>query len=219
MNTQKFTNLFFLKLAVTLICCSCQQKLLEEFKVYTNDFSSMDLQDIESDRGIFIFNEVPVLGNFNNEGFVLTLRNLPNHDMVRIEFDLYIHNYWNGNSQGIEGPDIWKMEVDNVEIVNTTFANTPCESTYCQYQSFPENIFRSFPPRTGSVNTPLPGLFEQQFNLGWTTKYRITKILNHDRTQLILRCYDELKQENALNPHEDESWSIGNLEVVLLNVY
>ena len=202
------TNLFF----------SCQEKLLEELTVYSNDFSLLDLQGIESDEGLYSYNGSHVLGLFNNQGFTLTLDNLPNHNMVRISIDLYIHNYWNGNSPEIDGPDIWKMLLDNSTIINTTFANTPCASTYCQYQSYPENIFRSFAPKTEAVDVNLPGLFEQTSNIGWTTLYRIHKIIPHTQNTLSLQCYDQLRQENALIPKEDESWSVGKIEVSVLNV-
>jgi len=201
-----------------LLYASCQQKLLDELNVYTNDFSNLDLQGIESDQGVAHFNGSQVLGFFNNGGFKLELNNLPAHNMVKINMDLHIHNYWNGNSQGVEGPDIWKMLVDGEEIIHTTFANTTCAATYCQYQSYPENLIRSFPPKTGADDTNLPGLYEQANNNGWTTKYRITRIINHSRNNLSLSCYDELRQENVLLPYEDESWSVGRIEVSVLNV-
>jgi len=197
---------------------SCQEKLLEELTVYSNDFSSMDLEGIESEEGLYPYNNKHVLGLFNNQGFTLSLDNLPDHNMVRISIDLYIHNYWNGNSQDIDGPDIWTMMVDNSQIINTTFANTPCASTYCQYQSYPENFIRAFTPKTDAAETNLPGLFEQHNNLGWTTLYRIHKIIPHHQKTLSIECYDKLRQENAPFPKEDESWSVGKIEVSVLNV-
>lgn len=197
---------------------SCQEKLLEELTIYSNDFSSMDLKGIESDEGVYPYNDEHVLGLFNNQGFTLTLDNLPNHNMVRITMDLYIHNYWNGNSLDIDGPDIWNMWVDNSQIINTTFSNTPCTSTYCQHQSYPENIIRTFTPKTDAAETNLPGLFEQRNNLGWTTLYKIHKIIPHNQKTLSIRCYDILQQENAPIPKQDESWSVGKIEVSVLNV-
>jgi len=203
---------------MTNIIFSCQEKLLEELTVYSNDFSSMDLEGIESEEGLYPYNNKYVLGLFNNQGFTLTLDDLPAHNMVRITIDLYIHNYWNGNSQDIDGPDIWNMLIDNSYIINTTFANTTCATTYCQYQSYPENIIRSFKPKTEATDINLPGLFEQRHNVGWTTLYRIHKIIPHTQNTLSLKCYDILRQENAPVPKEDESWSVGKIEVSVLNV-
>jgi len=216
----KFNQTLIIGLVILIInlISSCQEKLLEELSVYTNDFSSMDLEGIESDEGLFPYNNKYVLGLFNNQGFTLSLKNLPDHNMVRISIDLYIHNYWNGNSQNIDGPDVWNMLVDNSTIVNTTFANTPCASTYCQYQSYPENMIRNFTPKTEAADINLPGVFGLQHRLGWTTLYKIHKILPHNKSTLSLKCYDQLKQENVPIPKGDESWSVGNIEVSVLNV-
>lgn len=207
-----------LMLLVGLLLSTCQQRLLDELNVYNNDFSDLNLLGIESDQEIVHFNGGLVLGFFNNGGFTLNLGDLPAHNMVKITIDLNIHNYWNGNSQGVEGPDIWKMIVDGEEIIYTTFANTTCAATYCQYQSYPENLFRNFIPKSGAVDINLPGLYEQAYTLGWSTRYRITKIVKHSNKNLSLNCFDELRQENVTTPSEDESWSVGKIEVSLLNV-
>lgn len=203
---------------MTNLIFSCQEKLLEELTVYSNDFSTMDLAGIESKEGLYPYNNRYVLGLFNNQGFTLSLNNLPKHNMVRVSIDLYIHNYWNGNSQDVDGPDVWNMQVDNGVIINTTFANTPCASLYCQYQSYPENMIRSFSPKTEATEINLPGLFEQQNNLGWTTLYRIHKIIPHNQKTISLQCYDLLRQDNTINHKEDESWSVGKIEISVLNV-
>jgi len=213
----RFYILFNLIISFTILS-SCQQRLLDELTIYTNDFSESNLKGIDTEHGIVEFNGSNALGFFNNNGFKLELNDLPGHNMVKVSLDLHIHNYWNGNSQGVEGPDIWKMLIDNEEIVNTTFANTFCGSTYCQYQSYPENRIRSFPPKTGAVDTNLPGLYEQTNNLGWTTKYRITRIINHTNNSILLQCFDELRQENVSLPQEDESWSVGRIVISVLNV-
>jgi hypothetical protein len=217
MNRKYLPILLMMHLAGYLIS-SCQQKLIDEIIVYENDFSHQNMDLIQSSQGISPFNGIHVLGFFNNGGFNLELDKLPIHNMVKISLDLYIHNYWNGNSQDVEGPDIWKMIVDDKEIIYTTFANTPCASTFCQYQSFPENLIRSFPPKTGALETNLPGLYEQANNPGWTTKYRITRIINHTNKSMLINCFDELRQENVSLPHEDESWSVGKIVVSVLNV-
>lgn len=210
--------LIIVSVAIINLFSSCQEKLLEELTIYSNDFSSMDLDGIDSDEGLYMYNNRNVLGIFNNQGFTLTINNLPGHNMVRISLDLYIHNYWNGNSQGVEGPDIWNMHIDNSPIIHTTFANTSCSSTYCQYQSFPENMVRSFIPKTEAYDSNLPGLFDQRSNLGWTTLYKINKIIPHNQASLSIKCYDQLIQENVPVPKEDESWSVGKIEVSILNV-
>lgn len=218
MKIKRTFGISFFFYAYLLMISGCQQELLEELTVYTNDFSSPNLVGILSDEGISDFNGNNVLGFFNNQGFSLKINDLPKHNMVRIDILLYIHNFWNGNSIGIEGPDIWKMMVNNTEIINTTFSNSVCASTYCLHQSYPENSLRQFPPKTGALNTNLPGNFDQENNLGWTTSYHLSKIIPHTERFLLLECFDELRQLNVENHLHDESWSVGKVEINILNV-
>ena len=197
---------------------SCQQELLDELTVYSNDFTTMDLRNIESEIGFGEYNNELVLGFFNNETFTLKLRDLPEHNMVRINIDLYIHDSWDGNTQGVGGPDVWKMLVDNQEVVNTSFSNSPCESTFCLYQSYPENNLRQFVPKTGATIPSLPGRCQYAGVTGWTSKYRISHLVPHQNGTLAVKCLDELVQTNAVSPKCDESWSVSKIEVSILNV-
>jgi len=201
-----------------LLHTACQQELLEEMVIYSNDFTTMDSRNIQSAVGFGEYNDELVLGFFNNESFTLKLNDLPDHTAVRINIDLYIHDSWDGNSQGVDGPDVWKMLVDNELVVNTTFSNSPCESTFCLYQSFPENNFRKFPPKTSSIINDLPGRCQYYGVTGWTTKYRISHLVSHQNSSLAIKCLDELKQLNVGNPKCDESWSISKIQVSLLDV-
>ncbi|CAM9703290.1 unnamed protein product, partial [Discosporangium mesarthrocarpum] len=40
------------------------------------------------------------MGNFNNSGFSLKLHDLPEHDFIRLTFDLYIHEDSRGGERG-----------------------------------------------------------------------------------------------------------------------
>jgi len=214
----KFWNSFSLICIAIFFTTSCQEELLEEIIIYSNDFSSMDSRNIQSEVGFGEYNDELVLGFFHNESFTLKLNDLPDHNSVRINIDLYIHDSWDGNSQGVNGPDVWKMLVDNELVVNTTFSNSPCESTFCLYQSFPENIFRKFTPKTGSIIKDLPGRCQYFGVTGWTSKYRISHLVSHQNSSLAIKCLDELRQLNVLNPGCDESWSVSKIEISLLNV-
>jgi len=201
-----------------MVLTSCQEEFMDEIVIYSNDFSTMDSKNIQSTAGFEEYNDQVVLGFFNNESFTLKLNELPDHNAVRINIDLFIHDSWDGNSQGPGGPDVWKMLVDNELVVNTTFSNSPCESAFCLYQSFPENIFRQFDPKTGATIKDLPGLCQYNGVQGWTSKYRISHLVNHKNRSLEIKCLDELVQTNALNPKCDESWSVGKIQISVLNV-
>lgn len=201
-----------------LLISSCQQDILEEVKVYSNDFSTSEIPNIQSKIGINEFYNEKVLGFFHNESFTLSLNDLPSHNMIRVTIDIYIHDSWNGNAIGSGGPDVWKMLVDDKEIVNTTFSNSVCEATFCLYQSYPENKIRQFEPKTGALLTDLPGLCQYAGINGWTTKYRISQLIPHNQSTLSVKCLDELVQEDILSARCDESWSVSKIEVSVLNV-
>ena len=63
---------------------------------------------------ISYFNNTKVLGDFNNDGFILHLEDIGDHDYVFVSFDLYIHGSWDGNFNGSSEqnrvPDKWIME-------------------------------------------------------------------------------------------------------------
>ena len=176
---------------------SCQDDILEDHLIYYNDFTTLDTRNIQSNVGFGEFNDELVLGFFHNESFTLKFNDLPTHKKVRVTIDLYIHDSWDGNSQGVDGPDVWKMLVDNELIVKTTFSNSLCEPAYCLYQSFPENGLRQFEPKTGAVITNLPGRCQYSGLTGWTTKYRITHLVPHQNRTLAITCLDEMVQSNA----------------------
>ncbi|MFO7823713.1 MAG: hypothetical protein R6V72_07215 [Cyclobacterium sp.] len=193
-------------------CFSCETSLLEEVKVYDNDFSQADLLYFESGR-LFDFNGDTVLGYFHNEEIVLNLPDLPEHNTIKVTIDLLLHDSWDGNPDNVGGPDFWYMQLNGQEVMRTTFSNSPCESTYCLYQSFPDNYPRFYEPKTAAVSSDLPGRCQYQNSIGWTSRYQITKIINHSENQLEIICGDELKQENATDPVCDESWSIARIQV------
>ncbi|MEX0883288.1 MAG: hypothetical protein WDZ72_07430, partial [Cyclobacteriaceae bacterium] len=115
-------------------------------------------------------------------------------------------------------PDIWYLDMDGKNILRTTFSNSPCESLYCLYQSFPNNYPRLHQPKTGNVEGGLPGRCQYAGKPGWTTLYSISKIISHSSSTLEVVCGDELKQENAAIPECDESWSVGRIQVSTMTV-
>ena|SRR5680860_434206 len=196
---------------------SCQDELLDKVKVYSNDFSTLDSSNIVNAKW-HEFNGDSVLGWYHSEDISIDIPNLPYHNTVEITIELLIHDSWDGNPDNIGGPDRWFMHLDGEEILNTTFSSTACGYSFCLYQSFPENYPRSFEPKTGAIDNSLPGRCQYKGNPGWTSKYRITKLVKHERSLLTLLCGGTLKQLNTTDPKCDESWSISKIEVSTLTV-
>ncbi|WP_114748753.1 hypothetical protein [Pleomorphovibrio marinus] len=196
---------------------SCEQVLTEETLIYSNDFSNSDLSNIQEGR-LHVFNGDTVMGYFHNEEIKLTLPNLPTHNTIQVTVELLVHDSWDGNPDNVGGPDFWYMQLDGIEVLRTTFSNSPCESLFCLYQSYPDNFPRLNEPKSGALETDLPGRCQYEGQLGWTTKYRISKYISHSSSSIEIVCGDELKQENASDPVCDESWSVAKIEVTTMTL-
>ena len=147
------------------------------------------------------YNGQSVLGYMGAQKAILSVTGIPAHDLITIDYDLYIHDSWDGNYSGA-GPDVFNMKVDGNSVINTTFANW----NYAPYndQAFPDNIPASNPSTTGNVSTNLPIACSGPI----TTKYHITRTVPHTASSLDL-LFEAIGLEVACN----ESWSIDNLVI------
>ncbi|MFZ4400682.1 MAG: LamG-like jellyroll fold domain-containing protein [Bacteroidales bacterium] len=149
----------------------------------------------------FTFNGTKVAGPFGNQSISLNLSNLPQHDSVEVSFDLYIHDSWDGN--GPTSFDYWNLLINNDTLISTTFSNHTT-------QSYPQNYPANNPFKTGALITNLPVLCSNSVG---SSMYRITrKILNN--SNLLLISFKGNTDQSVC----DESWSIDNVKVKLLNV-
>ena len=219
-----------LLLLIFSISCSKNNDVVFDKVVYENDFESNNSKNL-SNYHISKFNNSKILGDFNNSGFSLHLNELDKHNKIVISFDLYIHGSWDGNYNGFENddrPDLWKMELGvpnsyfNNYIFETTFSNSPCTASYCLKQSFPNRYPYLNNPNTDAYNTGLDRLCNDKFG-GPTTLYKFEKTLSHSDSSAIFTFYDKLYQPNAnkngINYAKcDESWSIDNLIIRIINV-
>lgn len=207
-------------LFISLFLASCAKGPQEESVYYYNDLENMDLNDI-SNGIISGFNHSRVLGRYNNDGFKLVLDELPSHDMLEISFDLYLHDSWDGvlNSDNLGGPDIWQMYIDGNLFINTTFSNQDCPVQSCVSQSYPANYPNSNnAPKSGAFRRDLPGVCHFAGQIGGSSQYKIVKRIRHSGTVVTLECKDMLKQLNAKSDICDESWSVDNIKVKLINL-
>ncbi len=228
-KTSKIKILQIFIIALLINSCSYPEMVRNEL-VYENDFENLDLSSIDG-GDIMSFNNTNVIGNFNNDGFTLFLEDVGDHDYVFISFDLYIHGSWDGNLNGFpenDRADKWIMEYKPgmdffkdpaFDKYVTTFSNSPCWPNYCLRQSYPETYPFENNPKTGSYQTNLKEICDNNFFGGPTTLYKIEKSFPSNGISIVLRFYDELYQPNAIDkdgiPQEkcDESWSMDNLSI------
>jgi hypothetical protein len=156
------------------------------------------------------FNQSTVFGRFNTNYVVFKKDTLPEHNALRIEFDLYIHDKWDGNflPAGYTYPDIWQMTIDNSPVILTSFSN----GTY--KQSYPDNY------QTNMINNPplsnswglLPGVCSLSNNAKGTSHYKIDYTTSHfGPLQLALS-----DNPNPINSLCLKSWSIDNLRITAI---
>lgn len=204
-----------------LLFNSCAKDNQNEAIVYNNDFESGSLANIQNGN-VVAFNGTKVLGTFNNSGFELSLNDLAKHDLIDVTFDLYIHDSWEGNQQlnSENGPDIWQLKIDDKTYINTTFSNNDClPGNYCPPQSYPADYpSNNSNPKNGALSVDLPGFCSQAANPHGTTLYRIHKSISHSEKTILIQCLDKLVQKNSADPKCDESWSVDNIKIKLINL-
>jgi hypothetical protein len=204
---------FFLLLGTV----SCVESVENQVQIYNNNFSKLDLANFENGR-LFIWRNDTIAGYYNNEEVAVTLYDLPKHNYLKLSVELLIHDSWDGNwNDGISGPDYWFMGIDSVDVVRTTFSNSPCVSSYCLYQSFPNDFFRQNNPKTGAIETNMPGLCQFGGFQNYTSRYRVERLIEHtDVDSIRFHMRDELKQTNSPSPKCDESWSIAKISILAI---
>ena len=226
-------KIYFLLISIFINSCNYPEMVRNEL-VYENNFENSNLEKIDG-GGLSKFNNTTVLGDFNNDGFILFLDDVGSHDYVFISFDLYIHGSWDGNFNGFQEndkADKWTMEFNpDMDLFKdpfaanftTTFSNSPCWPNYCLRQSFPDTFPSENNPKTGSFKVDLDAKCDKNFFGGPTTLYQIEKGFKSSGNNIVLRFYDELYQPNAIDkdgiPQNkcDESWSIDNIKVRMIN--
>ncbi len=210
-------------LSLTLVFTACvgDRDIISNVIVYENDFEDGDLTNISG--GITSARSgTRSIGNYNNDGFILHLTDLPKHDYIYISFTLRIWDTWDGNSNGLEPdrPDKWIMKINDGIALNsddytgfeTTFSNGPCDGVLCLLQSYPSEYPFQNQPRTG-MRKDRVGFCSLRGVRGASSDYHIERRFRHDDAAIIFSFYDELYQPNVADQKCDESWSMDNIVV------
>ena len=140
----------------------CTKKLTKTDVVYENDFERLGQQTVKifdfygpvTTSKIFDFNGSKVLGPFNNNAAIFKTKKIPDHNVLEISFDLYIHDGWQGNTKASNGvPDLFVMKYDGNTRFLTTFANQlASKQSYPQWYPAADN-----PTYSNAIDIKLPG--------------------------------------------------------------
>ena len=198
---------------VAFLPVSCTKSLTVTNIVYENNFDDRNLKDIVvsgwntnggfgpvTDPRIGNYNGQTVLGKLNNNLVQLSLFNLPPHQALRVEFDLYLHNQWNN--------ELWAMSFDGSYQLITGFSN---DSTI--KQSYPNWIGNGTPLTAAgadAINTRLPGVCNLINSAHGSSMYRMITTIQHSSNQFVLNCNDA---GGAFNDTCRRSWSMDNLKI------
>lgn len=170
------------------------------------------------------YNGTGVLGRYSDGGFNVEIKGMKDHDMIKITFDLYIHDTWDGNTTGSDGRDVFIMNIDGGSNLYATFANGPCSN--CT-QSYPDpqpallNGVFNFAlnrPNSNAMKTDLPGACKLKDVKGGTSLYRIQRTFNHTGSTLDLGCFGQLEDADQANKNCNESWSVDNMRITAIEL-
>jgi hypothetical protein len=168
------------------------------------------------------------LGQFDNTVVTLTLNNLPPHTKIRLSFDLFIIQTWDGldtvpppefAGYNPAAPDIWTLEIEGSTVLNTTFGNGYIYPyTIWHRQSYPlQYVEGQFLPQTGAIETNTLG-YQWEFLLGGGELYNTDAVyhLTFDVPHDALDCLFDF-MASGLTGIGDESWGLDNVHVSILN--
>jgi hypothetical protein len=143
------------------------------------------------------------LGQFGNGGPQLQLSNLPAHNRVHLEFDLYLIRTWDGSDPSY-GPDNFRVSVVNGPILlDNTFACSASSAT----QSYPYGSADPSPPLTGAVERGTLGYQYGEYT-SLDAVYHFSWYFNHEDSSLSIDFTGSGLQELT-----DESWGLDNVKV------
>ncbi|MCW3087838.1 MAG: hypothetical protein JWQ78_1224 [Sediminibacterium sp.] len=207
-------------ITVIMAFMGCTKDLTQKNILYTNDFNNGVAKGLAAYNAAGLvantfedFNGTGVFGRFFNNYLFIQFDNLPRHFAVTVEFDLYIHDKWEGDSARLaplKKPDLWVMSVDDNPILVTTFSNTAEGQSYPLFY-LPGN---KTTPQTNALRTDLPGACSLKDTRGGTSLYRIVRTVAHTGVSFKVAMNDNLNATgNAATQLCTKSWSIDNLKI------
>ena len=221
---------FLCGIIIILQLSGCLRNQPKQILLYENNFEEKRL-NIDSTGFGPLFNITPsfkgqfnpfdgstVFGNHGRGSIFIEFFSLPRHDYVKMEFDLYIHDQWQGNGNSDIEPDIFILNLDESTIYYSTIINTGCQGFSCEsYQSFPDIInIRNNRENANIENSSLYGWCSWNEQLGGSKKIRITKLYPHTLNTALIHIGADLKDTGS--DLCTKSWSIDNLSISIIEI-
>lgn len=222
---QKFIILAVLLIAIHLTGCTPQDAV--ERVIYFNDYEanepihSVDTAFVTYDQiseTFFQFNNTRTLGRFGTGGLTLKLEGIQEHQWIKISFDFYVHDKWEGNGLRGNGEDVIILNIDNRNVYFSSIVNTKCQTFNCETnQSFPQRIGEANNKENASIADPsLPGVCFFKDEIGGTKLIRYTEVFQHSSSNLEINVAAGIKEAGA-----DlclKSWSFDNLKISTISL-
>lgn len=144
-------------------------------------------------------------GPFHNQPVTLTMNNLPDHQWVKVRFDLYMMGTWDG-SNPVWGPDLWSLSVRGAQrLIFATF----CGWGYAgnDEQSYPDDYPIAIHPAWTGVEQR--GVLDSE-NSAFPKNgvYKVAVVFPHSESELVLDFAGVYA-----DPEPEQQWGIGNVEV------
>ena len=203
----------FLLLFLGTVFWGCTKNLPKNYEVYRNDFEKgrgdlkvYNFNSLDTAQLNLLFNQTHVLGPLNHKAVYREFLKLPKHSLLKITFDLYLHDQWTGNKLQ-SNPDLWAIFLDREKVFATTFSNLDSFA-----QAYPDIEGHYYPAFSNAYRKNLPGLCSLVNSKTGSSVYQITWIKAHTNSSLELALSD-LVVENDLCI---KSWSIDNLVVTCI---
>lgn len=218
----------FLCFTTLFTVLGCGERLVDEQVIFWDDFEPNNSAHVGSDSSYYLyhnaneryvnFNGSRNLGLFERGGITLNLEGIPEHDYIRISFDLYIHDKWEGNGERGNGEDVFIMNIDRATLYFSSIINTKCQTKDCEtVQSFPDIInVRDNPENAEVKDASLPGVCHFKGERGGSKLIQIARRYPHGANQLQLKIAADIKDAGI-----DlclKSWSIDNLKITTIEL-
>jgi|GEM_PF-2852222 len=214
---------------VGLLTYNCARQTADEIVVYENDFErdlidayqrvdSVNTSFDQISENYFHFNGSRNLGRFDTGGIILDLEGLPEHQWLRISFDFYVHDNWEGNGLRGNGEDVVIFNVDQLNLHFSSIVNTGCIGQDCDaVQSFPNRIGEGQnPENAGVINDELPGVCHFEGQVGGTKLIKFANRVPHGSTTVRVNIAAGIK--DAGTDLCLKSWSIDNLKISTISL-
>ena len=145
-----------------------------------------------------------------DESIELSLRGLPPHTSMTLDFDLYILKSWDGDSPGV-GPDRWTLRLAGAPtLLDATFSNNLKTAFEGSFQSYP---IAGSAPQAGAVAVKTLGygfwFGDATYHFSVTVAHR-----SESATWTFASSLFEGKPEQARGTR-DESWGLDNVRVAV----